>query len=235
MTSIPDNSLAAWPVGYRINPKAPALDASLIEAFRVVPTAHASDCMGRSVGALGLDSYHGTTNAILCGPAITVRVRPGDNLMIHKAIAMADPGDVIVIDGSGDLTQALIGGLMRTSAIKRGIAGFIVDGAIRDVAEWAEGGIAVYARGRVHRGPSKDGPGEVNVPISCAGMAVLPGDLILGDADGVIAIPTAELAMLLPRVRAHAAKEDKVRASNAAGTSDPERFNALLRAKGCPI
>jgi RraA family protein len=235
MTSISDNSVAAWPVGYRINPKAPALDASLIEAFSSVPVAHASDCMGRSVGALGLDSYHGKTNAILCGPAITVRVRPGDNLMIHKAIAMADPGYVIVIDGSGDLTQALIGGLMRTSAIKRGIAGFIVDGAIRDVAEWEEGGIAVYARGRVHRGPSKDGPGEVNVPISCAGMAVSPGDLILGDADGVVAIPVAELAVLLPRVRAHAAKEDKVRASNAAGTSDPERFNALLRAKGCPI
>lgn len=235
MTQTADEKPVEWPMGYRINPKPPALDGALVAAFSAVPTAHASDCMGRSVGALGLDAYHGDLSKNLCGPAITVRVRPGDNLMIHKAIAMADPGDVIVIDGSGDLTQALIGGLMRTSALKRGIAGFIVNGAIRDVAEWQEGGIAVFARGRVHRGPSKDGPGEVNVPISCAGMAVSPGDLILADADGVVAIPAGSLATLLPLVRAHAAKENKIRASNAAGTSDPERFNALLREKGCPI
>jgi RraA family protein len=225
----------AWPPGYRINPKPPSPPATLVENFRNVPTAHASDCMGRSVGAIGLKSYHGATNKILCGPAITVRVRPGDNLMIHKAIAMAAPGDVIVIDGSGDVTQALIGGLMRTSAMTRKIAGFIVNGAIRDVSEWAEGGIFVYAMGHVHRGPSKDGPGEINVPISCAGLAVSPGDLILGDADGVIAIPARQLETLLPLVRAHAAKEDKVRAGNASGTSDPERFDAILRARGCPV
>jgi RraA family protein len=162
-------------------------------------------------------------------------VRPGDNLMIHKAISMAAPGDVIVVDGGGDLTQALIGGLMRTTAMTRRIAGFVIHGAIRDLAEWAEGGIAVYATGHTHRGPSKDGPGEVNVPIACAGMAVAPGDLILGDADGVLAIPAAELPALLPRVRAHAAKEDRIRAENSAGTSDPERFNSILRAKGCPV
>lgn len=230
-----DANAGTWPAGYKINPRVQRVDKKLIEAFSTVPTAHASDCLGRSIGGLGLGSYHGATPAILCGPAITVRVRPGDNLMIHKAMLMADPGDVIVIDGSGDLTQALIGGLMRTTALRLGIAGFIVNGAIRDVAEWAEGGIGAYALGRVHRGPSKDGPGEVNISISCAGMAVSPGDLILGDADGVVAIPAIEVAGLLPRVHAHAAKEDKVRAANASGSSDPERFNAILRAKGCPV
>lgn len=226
---------AAWPPGYAIHPRADRLDADLVAAFRGVPVAHASDCMGRGVGSLGLASYHADPRLHLCGPALTVRVRPGDNLMIHVALQMAQPGDVVVVDGAGDLAQALIGGLMRTTAIARGIAGFVVDGAVRDVAEWAEGGIAVYARGHTHRGPSKDGPGEVNVPIACAGMSVIPGDLVLGDADGVVCVPAAQAAALLPQVRAHAAREDKIRAGNRAGTPDPERFNALLRQKGCPV
>ena len=191
--------------------------------------------MGRSVGAMGLHAYHGKLNKILCGQAITVRVRPGDNLMIHKAMMMALPGDVIVIDGGGDRTQALVGGLMRTTAMTRRLAGFVIDGAVRDLVEWAEGSIAIYARGHTHRGPSKEGPGEINIPIACAGLAVMPGDLILGDADGVIAIPAIELVALLPKVRAHLEREAGIRATNAAGTADPERFNAVLRAKGLPI
>jgi RraA family protein len=226
---------ASWPPGYALHPRADALAPELVTAFRSVPAAHASDCLGRGVGALGLTAYHRDLRLTLCGPALTVRVRPGDNLMIHVALQMAQPGDVIVIDGSGDLTQAVIGGLMRTTAVARGVAGFVVDGAVRDIAEWAEGGIAVYARGHTHRGPSKDGPGELNVPIACAGMSVAPGDLILGDADGVVCIPAAHAASLLPQVRAHAAREEKIRAGNRAGTADPERFNVLLRQKGCPV
>lgn len=226
---------ASWPPGYAIHPRVTALDPELVTAFRAVPAAHASDCLGRGVGALGLTAYHRDLRLTLAGPALTVRVRPGDNLMIHVALQMAQPGDVIVIDGAGDLTQALIGGLMRTTAIARGVAGFVVDGAVRDLAEWAEAGIAVYARGHTHRGPSKDGPGEINVPIACAGMSVAPGDLVLGDADGVVCVPAAQAAALLPQVRAHAAREEKIRAGNRAGTPDPERFNALLRQKGCPV
>lgn len=224
-----------WPPGYRINPRRPGPSAEMLEAFARVPTAHASDCSGRSIGGMNLFAYHGATPDQVCGTAITVRIRPGDNLMIHKAIEIAQKGDVIIIAGSGDLTQAVIGGLMRTSALRKGIAGFVVDGAIRDLAEWAEGGVAVYARGHTHRGPSKDGPGAVNVTVSCAGMVVNPGDLVLADADGVVTIPVEDLETLLPRVREHAAREDKIRENNAAGTTDPERFNALLRAKGCPV
>ncbi|MCK8786067.1 RraA family protein [Roseomonas sp. NAR14] len=228
-------SSKAWPPGYRVNPRAESLPAGLFEAFRGVPTAHAGDSMGRCIGAVGLRAYHDDLSLTVAGPALTVRVRPGDNLMIHQAIAMAAPGDVILVDGGGDVGQALIGGLMRTSALRRGIAGFVIDGAVRDIAEWAEGGIACYARGHTHRGPSKDGPGEVNVPIACAGMAVCPGDLVLADADGVIVIPAAEAEALLPRAKAHAAREEKIRVANAAGTTDQERFNALLRSKGCPV
>lgn len=225
----------AWPAGFAVNPRAASPDRGLVEAFRRVPVAHASDCMGRTVGGLGLRAYHGSLDMVMCGPAVTVRVRPGDNLMIHKAMLMAEPGDVIVIDGAGDLSQAVIGGLMRTSALTKRLGGFVVNGVIRDVAEWAEGEIPVYALGHVHRGPSKEGPGEVNVPVSCAGLMVAPGDLILGDADGVVAIPAARLHSLLPEVLAHAEKEERIRLTNQQGNADPERFNALLRAKGCPV
>lgn len=224
-----------WPQGYRINEMPGRVPDSLLRLFADVPVAVAGDCMGRSLGAMGLKAYHNNLQLGLCGPALTVQVRPGDNLMIHKAFMMAQPGDIIVIDGGGDLTQALIGGLMRTTAMTKKIGGFVIDGAIRDLVEWADGKVPVFARGHTHRGPSKEGPGQINVPIACAGMVVRPGDLMLGDADGVICIPAEEVEALLPRVQSHLKKEQSIRLSNEQGTSDPERFNAVLRAKGLPV
>jgi regulator of RNase E activity RraA len=224
-----------WPPGYRINPRVQNMPAEVIEAFREIPVAVAGDCMGRSIGAMGLRTYHGDIGLTMCGPAVTVRVRPGDNLMIHKALTMVQPGDVLVIDGGGDLTQALMGGLMRTTALTRKLGGLVIDGAIRDLVEWAEGGLPVFARGHTHRGPSKEGPGEINVPVCCAGLVVQPGDLVLGDADGVIAIPASETPSLLAAARAHLKKEEAIRATNREGSSDPERFDAILRKKGLPI
>jgi regulator of RNase E activity RraA len=224
-----------WPQGYRINPRPAGPSADLIAAFRDAPVATVGDCMGRTVGAIGLRAYHGDIRTVLCGPALTVRVRPGDNLMIHKAIFMAEPGDVIVVDGAGDLTQALVGGLMRTTAIARRLGGFVLNGAVRDTAEWAEGGMPMFALGHTHRGPSKDGPGEINVPIACAGLAVNPGDLVIGDADGVIAVPSSDVAALWPAVQAHLAKEAKLREANQRGAADPERIDAMLRARGVPV
>lgn len=224
-----------WPPGYRINPRVAPLAPDVLEGFKGVAPAVAADCMGRTIGAIGLTAYHNDLDLTVAGTAVTVRVRPGDNLMIHQAIAMAQPGDIVVVDGAGDVTQALVGGLMRTSAVHRRIAGFVIDGAVRDLSEWAEGGIACYARGHTPRGPSKDGPGEVNVPVTCAGMVVNPGDLVICNGDGVVTIPAGEAAALLPRAQAHLAREEAIRAANATGTTDPERFNALLRSKGCPV
>ncbi|HEY4067030.1 MAG TPA: RraA family protein [Burkholderiaceae bacterium] len=224
-----------WPAGYRINPRAAGPSAEIVAAFRDIPVAAIGDAMSRNIGTYGLRQYHARLDTVLCGPAVTVRVRPGDNLMIHKALMMVQPGDVLVIDGGADVTQALVGGLMRTTCVAKQLAGLVVDGAVRDLCEWAEDGMPIFARGHTHRGPSKDGPGEINVPVSCAGLAVLPGDLIVGDADGVIAIPAAEAADILERSRAHLVKEAKIRADNAAGNSDPERFDATLRAKGLPV
>lgn len=229
------NSAKQWPAGYRINPRVPGPEAEVVEAFKSIPVAAIGDSMSRNVGTLGLRQYHARLDAALCGPAVTVRVRPGDNLMIHKALMMVQPGDVLVIDGGGDVSQALVGGLMRTTCVARKLAGLVIDGAIRDLCEWAEEGMPIFARAHTHRGPSKDGPGEINVPVSCAGMAVLPGDLIVGDADGVIAVPAADAAEILQRSRAHLAKEAAIRESNREGTADPERFDAVLRAKGLPV
>nr|WP_237351828.1 RraA family protein [Rhizobium sp. ACO-34A] len=159
-------------------------------------------------------------------------MRPGDNMMIHVALMLAEPGDVLVIDGGGDLSTALIGGLMRTTAIARKLGGIIIDGALRDVRDWADGQMPVFAKGHVLRGPSKEGPGEINVPVACAGLAVLPGDLVLGDADGVLAIPAVEAESLLPKCHAVAEREMRVMAQNATGVIDHARINDMLSKRG---
>ena len=123
---------------------------------------------------------------VLAGPAFTVKTRPGDNLMIHKALDLADAGDVIVVDGGGDLTNALIGEMMVAHAQKRGIAGLVLNGSIRDYDAIHAGTYPVFAAGITHRGPYKDGPGEINVPIAIDGMVIEPGDLIVGDGDGLL-------------------------------------------------
>lgn len=225
----------SWPAGYRINPRAAGPDAETVAAFRELPVAAIGDSMSRNVGTVGLRQYHQRLDTVLCGPAVTVRVRPGDNLMIHKALMMVEPGDVLVIDGGGDVSQALVGGLMRTTCVAKKLGGLVIDGAVRDLCEWAEDGMPIFAKGHTHRGPSKDGPGEVNIPVSCAGLVVMPGDLVVGDADGVIAIPAEHAADVLAKTRAHLAKEAKIRETNRTGTADPERFDAVLREKGLPI
>lgn len=224
-----------WPIGFRINPRVTTVSDAWIERFAGVPVAFVSDSMGRSVGTMGLRAYHGDLDAIAVGRAFTVRVRPGDNLMIHKALMLIQPGDMLVIDGAGDTTQALIGGNIVANSIFRKISGFVIDGAVRDIAELAVMGMPVWARGHTHRGPSKDGPGEINVPVTVGGLVVRPGDLVLADADGVVAVAPEDLDPLWPHVEEQIEKEKRLRRTAQEGTGDPERFNSILRAKGCPV
>ena len=145
----------------------------LIEAFRGAPTSVISDNLARLPGAVGLRPFH--RGSKLVGIAFTVRTRPGDNLAIHRALELVGPGDVIVVDGGGDETRALVGEIMKNIAEYRGAAGYVIDGAIRDVAAFAASDFPCFARTAIHRGPYKSGPGEINVPARSA-AAISPGD-----------------------------------------------------------
>jgi regulator of RNase E activity RraA len=126
-----------------------------------------------------------------------VRVRPGDNLFLHKALDLAQPGDVIVVDAGGALNTAIIGAMMSSYAKTRGIEALVIDGAIRDVEELAAVDFPVVARGATPNGPYKTGPGEIGYPIACGGLSIASGDLMLGDEDGVLVIPRSEVAAIL--------------------------------------
>ncbi|MBW0170571.1 MAG: RraA family protein [Hydrogenophaga sp.] len=168
----------------------------------------------------------------VAGPAFTVEVRPGDNLMIHAAIALAKPGDVIVVDGKGDLTAALMGTLMLSACKKLGIAGVVIDGAIRDRLELFDLGFPVFAAGFNPAGPTKFVPGRINHPISVGGATVHPGDLVVGDADGVVVIERlkapAMLALADKKVADEAARLDAI----ARGDTASKWLPAALRAAG---
>lgn len=205
----------------------------LVEKFRTIPTAIVSDNMHRIfAGGTGLRPFHG--DAVLCGSALTVRTRPGDNLMVHKALDIARPGDVIVVDASGDLTNAIIGEIMLNYAITRGVAGFVIDGAVRDSGAIAKSGLPVYARGVTHRGPYKDGPGEINVAIALDGMVIEPGDLILGDDDGLVAAPFDHAEAICAAAAAKQASEEEMLAAIRAGHG-PDRawVDETLKRLGC--
>ncbi|MBT6273432.1 MAG: RraA family protein [Chromatiales bacterium] len=221
-------------VGFRVLQRSRVVGAGLIERFRVLPVANVSDSMARmSAGGPRLRPMH--TSGNLAGPALTVKTRPGDNLMIHKAINIAQPGDVIVVDGGGELTNALIGELMLSFAITRGVAGFVINGSVRDREAFLQHNLPVYAAGVTHRGPYKDGPGEINVPIAIDGMVVDPGDLVLGDSDGVLAVPFDDLEQVCTAAEAKLAAENEQMADIAARTSDRSWVDAALKRLGCEM
>lgn len=193
-----------------------ALDHDLVEALRGIPTSILSDNLERLPGAVGLRPFH--RGGMLAGIAFTVRTRAGDNLAIHKALEEVRPGEVLVIDGDGDESRALIGEIMLEIALSKGVAGYVIDGAIRDVDAFAASDFPVFARSVIHRGPYKLGPGQSQVPVSIGGMPVAPGDIVLGDADGVIAIPPKVAAQVLPQARAQMAREEEIIRSIRDGT-----------------
>ncbi len=205
-------------------------DHDTLLAYRDLAVANISDAMSRGTGTSALRPMHRSRRIL--GRAYTVRTRPGDNLMVHKAIDAAAPGDVIVVDAGGDMSNAIIGEIMVGWAAKRGLAGFVIDGAIRDSETLAAGDFPVYARGVAHRGPYKDGPGAINVPITVDGMVVLPGDLLVGDADGLLAIRPQEAPAIAARVRAIAESEARILQEIERGQLDRAWVDAALQARG---
>ncbi|MHC1759094.1 MAG: RraA family protein [Negativicutes bacterium] len=220
-------------VGFRVNTMIDRPSKDLVEAFRGVPVANLSDSMSR--GSC-LDAKIRPMNKYpLLGTAITVKPRIGDNLMLHKAIDLAQPGDVIIVDCQGDTATGVIGELMTSWAVKRGIAGVVVDGAIRDIDAIQNMKISVYAAGIIPQGPCKEGPGEINVPVFCGGVEVNPGDIIVGDADGIVVVKPKDAAKILEKAKALNAKEEDALKQINALTWDRSWVDKKLKEKGCEI
>lgn len=219
-------------IGFRIRPVTTRVAHGIVQRAAKVPAANIGDVMHR------LQSLNGTFHAYgahkrMVGAAFTVKARSGDNLMLHRAVDMAEPGDIIICDGNGDLSVALMGDLMLGHATQRGLAGVVVDGAVRDVASLAKMSLGVWARGHTPAGPWKEGPGEIGTPISCGGQVVMPGDLICCDLDGVVVVPMAEAEAVIAAAEAHQAKEIRNEQEIQSGTWARDWVLESLREKGC--
>ncbi|SNB81720.1 MULTISPECIES: RraA family protein [unclassified Pseudomonas] len=219
-------------IGFQVLERTRKIGDEWVSRYREVPVANVSDSMNRmTAGGARLRPMH--REGVLCGAALTVKARPGDNLMLHYAIDSAEPGDVIVVDAGGDLTNALIGEMMVAYALKRGVAGIVIHGAIRDAGSIKAGDFPLFAAGVSHRGPYKDGPGEINVPIAIDGMVIEPGDLIIGDDDGLLCVPYAHVAEVYQRATAKHAAETAQMQHIAQGTNDRTWVLESLKKKGC--
>jgi len=211
------------------------VDAGAAAKFKALPLANVSDVMSRmSAGGPRLRPMHG--KGALAGPALTVKTRPGDNLMVHKALDIASPGDVVVVDAGGDLTNSIVGEIMISYAINRGLAGIVINGSIRDSDALRKLSFPVYAAGVTHRGPYKSGPGEIGRAIAFDGMVIEPGDLILGDGDGLLCIPFDQVEEVYQAAAAKNKAEDKTLAELKAGRSmDCAWVDLTLAQLGCKV
>ncbi|MEJ8813978.1 RraA family protein [Variovorax ureilyticus] len=205
--------------------------ANIVKEASTFQPAILADVAGRR-GAM-----HGRIKALrpnmkLAGTALTVEVRPGDNLMIHAAMAMAKPGDVLVIDGKGDQTAALMGTIMMTACKKLGIAGVVIDGAARDSLEIEEMDFPVFSVGTNPNGPTKMVPGRIGHPVSVGGVMVHAGDFVIGDADGVVVVEREKIEGLIPpaakKVKDEAARIEAIKG----GDTNAKWLASALRAAG---
>ncbi|AST78096.1 TPA: RraA family protein [Citrobacter freundii] len=222
--------------GFRVFTQRRLPDPELIAAFKAIPTANIADCMGR------LSAMNSTIRRLslpckdnMVGVALTVKVRAGDNLMIHKALNILTPGDVLVVSNDGGNSQALMGEIMITYAHTRKACGIVLDGPVRDLYSIQAMEFPVYATGSTPAGPFKDGPGEINVPISCGGMSVMPGDVIVGDGDGVIVIARQDAQALLAEAEKYQLFDSKKLLATRAGNADRSWVDRELANKQCEI
>ena len=219
-------------IGFRILERRKKVALNIAKEFLTLPVANVSDSMWRlTAGGSRLRPMH--KSGQMAGPALTVKSRPGDNLMLHKAIDMAEPGDIIVCDAGGDLTNSLMGELMLAHAMKRGVGGFVLDGAVRDVEAFLDVNLPVFAAGVSHRGPYKDGPGEINVSVAIDGMVIEPGDLVIGDWDGVLSIPLDDVDSILEKTNEKQAAEAVDMAKIEADEWDRSWVDKTLKDRGC--
>ncbi|WP_123624207.1 4-carboxy-4-hydroxy-2-oxoadipate aldolase/oxaloacetate decarboxylase [Halorubrum sp. CSM-61] len=176
--------------------------ADLVAEFQGIPTAVLSDVTSKYENTMSHEIKPVYDGASTAGTAVTVKTYPGDNLMAHKAVTLAEPGDVLVIDANQYLEAGLWGELVSTSCQEHGLHGTVIDGAARDIEEIEELDYPVYARGVSPKGSYKAHPGSINVPISCGGASVEPGDIVVGDDEGVVVIDADRAEQVLEDARA---------------------------------
>ena len=198
----------AGKVGFRVRSGWKRPDNSLMEAFGSASSAQVADSMSR-LGAMDVGIKPVWPSPRIIGAALTVWCHAGDNLMLHKAISLAQPGDIIVVNTQGSVTNSPFGELLATSAVKVGIRAVIVNGTVRDVEALQKLNLPVYARGLCSNGCNKDGPGEVGTIIACGGVAVRSGDIIIADRDGIAVVPLGDAPEIAKLAVAQVAREEK--------------------------
>jgi regulator of RNase E activity RraA len=217
--------------GFRIQARWRRPDQSLIATFNAASSAQIADCMSR-LGAMdsGIRPVWPVPRTI--GAALTVWCHSGDNLMLHKAISLAQPGDVIVMNTQGNTVNAGFGELLATSAVRTGVRAVIVDGVVRDAEALERLALPVYSRGLSPNGCNKDGAGEVGAIIACGGVAVRPGDVIVADRDGVTVVPLDDARDVAALAAEQIDRESKRLAEIARGVlTRPEIDDCLRRLK----
>jgi regulator of RNase E activity RraA len=226
--------MASGTIGFRIYQNTPRPDASLVAGFQNVPAGNVCDAMDR-LGALDYRIKPLATDSQMAGPALTVRTRPGDNLMVWKALDLARPGDVLVIATYGFMTASTFGERVVQAAKAKGVAGIVCDGACRDASGIRATGMPTFVAGTVPSSPSKDGPGEIGGAVVCGGIVIHAGDIVVGDEDGVVVVALADAPAVVDRLKAINEKEAQMAAALAAGQIVPAWVDAALAAKGCEI
>ena len=217
-------------LGFRILPAPSRLSDDIVERFRGLASPNLADAMGRfSFMDPGMRSRSGFP---LCGRAVTVLCRPADNLMVHKALQVAEPGDIVVVSTCGNTVSAVFGELMCHTAATKKLGGIVVDGAIRDVDGITRLGFPAFSRTVCPGGCDKDGPGEINVPIACGNTVVMPGDIVVGDDDGIAVVPRDHTTEVLARVEALMSRERDRIAEIKGGALYKAEIDDALRKKG---
>jgi len=221
-------------LGFQIRTEIERPDKQIIDQYHSFESTDVSDLLNRMY-----TMHHGISNLTnekpLVGPAITVKVFPGDNLMLHKALDVAQPGDVVVVDTSGSDRNAVFGDLIANKALHRGISGFVIDGLIRDLEGVIETGLPVYARGITAFGPLHRGPGELNYSISCGGIVVNPGDIIVADRSGVVVVSRTVAESAALRLKTHQARMWKYVNNVKRGVFSNDWVDRQLELDGCLV
>jgi len=191
-------------------------DSSVIDRLAVAGTATVHEAIGR-VGYVGPHLKPIQLDTKIAGSAVTVLSHPGDNIMIHAAVEMCQPGDVLVVANTAPSTHGMFGDLLATSLMARGVRGLIIDAGVRDTADLRSMGFPVWAQHVSCQGTVKSSPGSVNVPVILGGVTVQPGDVVCADDDGVVIVERADAAWALERSDARLAREEQMRMTLESG------------------